>query len=736
MDALLYQLPSTLYQWGGNQLRSRLRSIISGALLLVVVFVYLANGRVIGAGDTVPASYLPISMLREFNFDLDEFTFLYDETARRTYPFVGDRPYFLRYHNDHYLSVYPPGPALLALPLYVLPVIAGMPATSAWVPRLEKLSATLITALSVLFLFWTLRELTTERWALTIASIYAFSTSSLSISSQALWQHGPSQCFLAWSLYLLVKGMRETRSIPYVGFTLASSILMRPTDAVLVLPLGLYVLHQHRSMLLQCGLCALPPLAFLLFYNYSFFGSIAGGYGPGMLDTSSWFWRTPFFEGLSGLLFSPGRGLFIYSPIFLLSLAGIGMAWTAGPLLFKYVSIGPVLGVLLYSKWGPWWGGWTYGPRLLADLAPLLCLFLYPLCKPMERWRPLKAGFITLALLSMGCHVLGAFWYDWRWDGLMGTDRHPERLWQWRDSPLVYYTNEAFYSARRGVSQVVIGLLRPATSSSSPLQLAASYSLRRLDPGPSVLPFPCGLLTISVKTVNVGKAVWLARTKHNQGMVGLGWRWFWEGQEVPASSGGELLTYDVFPRQNYEFTAGIAPPQSPAEYILEVGLLSNGVTWFSAQGVEPLRIAVHVAHPISDEFGNALAMQVIAVDDPPQLTITTDRPRYWSGDRLHVITDVVNTARVHPVDAYLALAWPDGHISFHGHSGGVMEPQGSWIPLAKGMELAKGLRLTVPVLDLPLVDMPSGCYTCYLVLTKPNTSQIIAKAQALFVLEP
>src|SRR5262245_53818813 len=70
--------------------------------------------------------------------DLDEFTFLYDETGRRTHAFVGDLPYFLRYRDGHYFSVYPPGPALLTLPLYVLPVIAGMPATSAWVVRLEK----------------------------------------------------------------------------------------------------------------------------------------------------------------------------------------------------------------------------------------------------------------------------------------------------------------------------------------------------------------------------------------------------------------------------------------------------------------------------------------------------------------------------------------------------------------------------------------------------------------------
>jgi hypothetical protein len=195
-----------------------------------------------------------------------------------------------------------------------------------------------------------------------------------------------------------------------------------------------------------------------------------------------------------------------------------------------------------------------------------------------------------VALLSMGCHVLGAFWYDLRWDGLNGTDRHPERLWQWSNSPPVYYAKDAFYSARRGISQVAIGLLRPSTSRSSPLQLAASYRLRQLEPGLSVHPYPCGRLTLSVEAVNVGKAVWLARARHNRGMVRLGWRWLREGQEVPASSASEGLLYDGFSGQRYTFTAGITPPRWPADYILEVGLVSEGVTWFSDQGVEPLPV--------------------------------------------------------------------------------------------------------------------------------------------------
>src|SRR5437870_9543736 len=162
--------------------------VLSLLLFLSVVLAYVANGRAIGSGDPLPARYLPFSLLRERNADLDEFPFLYDELARRDFPLLDGIPYFLTRRHGHYLSAYSPGPALLALPVYAGPALAGAPARL-WAARLDKLSAAVITALSVIFVFWALAGLVERRWALGIAAIYAFGTSSWSVSSQALWQH-------------------------------------------------------------------------------------------------------------------------------------------------------------------------------------------------------------------------------------------------------------------------------------------------------------------------------------------------------------------------------------------------------------------------------------------------------------------------------------------------------------------------------------------------------------------
>lgn len=451
MLSIFQKVKQKLHQLDKACLGNYLKKYGSMLLFCLAILIYLANGKVLWSGDTVPARFLPISILRELDFDLDEFPFLYDLESSKRFPLVAflfkgeDAPYFLVHRNGHYISLYPPGPALLALPIYALPVVMGLSATSNWIPYLEKLSATLIAALSVLFLFWALGELVTEKAALAIAIIYAFGTSTFSVSSQALWQHAPSQCLLSLALYFLLRGIKEVRYIPYASLVMACTIVMRPTNALIALPIGLYILHKYPHLIVRSILFALPPLSFLVLYDHVYFGSImANGYtASGVVSGSSF--STPVFEGLSGLLFSPSRGLFIYSPILIFSILGIVKSWAERVVIFRYLTIGLVLDLLLYCKWMGWDGGTGFGPRILADLSPIFCLFLYPIFKIMEGRYLLRIVFLTLGLVSIGFHALGAFWYDWTWDTNSYVEAYHDRLWSWTNSPLVYYGRAAYY---------------------------------------------------------------------------------------------------------------------------------------------------------------------------------------------------------------------------------------------------------------------------------------------------
>ena len=472
-------------------------------LFVAVALVYLANGRPIDSADTLPARYLPFSLLRAHTFDLGAFSFLYDEKAVRTYAVLDGIPYFLRYQNGHYLSAYAPGSAILALPVYALPVLLGMGPDSPWVPSLEKLSATLITALSVVVLYWALGALVSPGWALMIAAIYAFGTSSWSVSSQALWQHGPSQLFVALLLYCLTRGLTNERFLVYAGFAMTAATVMRPTNLLLALPVAAWVIYTHRHLTLRFMLFALPPAAALLLYNLVYFGTVGGGSGNSMAPTWAFFAQIPLREGLAGLLVSPSRGLFVFSPVLLFSLFGFVWVWRCGPSPFKALTVGVGLVLLLVGKWFLWWGGYTWGPRLLADTTPIFCFLLYPLADTLGRHRLLKGVFALFVVVSIGIHALGAFSYDGRWDSAANVGDDDSPLWSWRDGPLVFYGR----GVASAIGQFVPGTVnRGPTSADSPALLAASYAAKPIAAA-AVTGEP---LTVSVTATNTGRAVWLA----------------------------------------------------------------------------------------------------------------------------------------------------------------------------------------------------------------------------------
>jgi hypothetical protein len=293
-------------------------------------------------GDTVPARYLPFSVLREGNFDLNEFQFLYAQ----------ELPYYLYHLNSRYVSNYPAGPAIAALPFYLIPALGGVSPTDRLIEDVEKLAAASMVAFSVCLLYLILRRLASVQASLLITVIYALGTSSFSVSSQALWQHGPSQLALATGLYSLMRGLVEPVWIGLAGFSLAFAVICRPTDLLLILPFAVYVILYHRPQMGKFLLGVLAPGLFQLWYNYTYFGH------PFFQPYGISFWSTPLIEGLGGILLSPGCGLFVYSPLLLCSLLGMAIAWRShGDPLLRALSVGILPTLLIYGKWINWWGG-------------------------------------------------------------------------------------------------------------------------------------------------------------------------------------------------------------------------------------------------------------------------------------------------------------------------------------------------------------------------------------------
>jgi len=214
------------------------------------------------------------------------------------------------------------------------------------------------------------------------------------------------------------------------------AVVCRPTNVVVIAAFGVVALLRGRRCALGFLAGAAPFAVVLVWYNLSVAGYIAGGYAP----YGGRVWETVaqgrWLEHLAGLLLSPGRGLLIYTPVVVWSVLGAVRSVRSGirPETAACASIIAAY-VLLTSFWFNWWGGYSYGPRLLADMLPFAAALAVPVVtRPVSRWERLA---LVLTVAWSGIVQAGGVYRDTgRWNVDPPIDRTPERLWSWRYSPI------------------------------------------------------------------------------------------------------------------------------------------------------------------------------------------------------------------------------------------------------------------------------------------------------------
>jgi hypothetical protein len=201
---------------------------------------------------------------------------------------------------------------------------------------------------------------------------------------------------------------RKSGWMAFTGLLLAAGLLLRFEMAVGTALVGLYLLWQaltgrisesanseyfggHKSasqrgsesplhiLAARFTLYLLPSLLaglWLLNFNAARFGSLTEtGYNREMAFGAPW-------VGAYGLLLSPGRGLFIYSPIMILLFFGLRPAWRRlNRPYFLLLAALCLFYWLFYGSWFAWGGTWGWGPRFLMPILPLLMLFV---AEPIE----------------------------------------------------------------------------------------------------------------------------------------------------------------------------------------------------------------------------------------------------------------------------------------------------------------------------------------------------------------
>src|SRR5690242_3683795 len=98
-------------------------AVAAFALGIAAFATYMATGRTAWMGDTLPARYLPVAVLDTGTLYIDHAPLLFSPVVPRGPD--GVTPYPLRHIGDHYVSWYPIGTGVLAVPVYFVAALTG-----------------------------------------------------------------------------------------------------------------------------------------------------------------------------------------------------------------------------------------------------------------------------------------------------------------------------------------------------------------------------------------------------------------------------------------------------------------------------------------------------------------------------------------------------------------------------------------------------------------------------------
>ncbi|HZQ07538.1 MAG TPA: hypothetical protein VFD70_13235, partial [Anaerolineae bacterium] len=277
-------------------------------------------------------------------------------------------------------SKYGYGTALFAAPLYILAL---------YVPFGGLMQVTVLACAVAVAITGALVYLAAQRLNFStivsamLALLFGLATPAW-VYAKEFWSESFALVTLFGAFYVLLasRHSRQTRAAVLAGILLGLAIAVRTTN-VLLLPLyAAYGFIQFRPFQIRgrALLAFLIPVVIfslsVLFYNALRFGNpLTTGYRADE-DFSN-----PILLGAYGLLFSPGRGLFVYAPFLVALPFGVWQFWKRTGLRRELVLIVLffLLNLILFSTWYYWWGGTSWAARFLVPTLPFLVLLCAPL---------------------------------------------------------------------------------------------------------------------------------------------------------------------------------------------------------------------------------------------------------------------------------------------------------------------------------------------------------------------
>lgn len=210
-----------------------------------------------------------------------------------------------------------------------------------------------------------------------------------------LWPYGTSffsEAFLAaafiWAAVFLLEARTSRRPLPRIaiaaalivisGLTKVTSLIVAPAFVAAILVERTIVPPRRRQAAMAIGGAIALAAALQLGWNAYRFGTpLEFGYDwsetiPAMPPRAFAIEEIP--RGLAVLLFAPGKSVFVWAPVLLLSVLNAGAMWRRDRALATGLLAAAAIGLLAYGAYLFPEGGYAHGPRHLVPIIPLLAL--------------------------------------------------------------------------------------------------------------------------------------------------------------------------------------------------------------------------------------------------------------------------------------------------------------------------------------------------------------------------
>jgi len=224
----------------------------------------------------------------------------------------------------------------------------------------------------------------------------------------------------------------NSRYIPALAIILGMIVLIRPVNGLIVLiwPFAAGSFQQLKEGLHMAFKVFRKPLAGI----FAFLAVISIQLVYYKISTGSFFVYSYTGEGfnffhshLIEMLFSYKKGLFLYTPLYLISLAGLYSEWKHSKfMVFSWLGFF-ILITFVFSSWSNWYYGGSFSSRVFVEYIPVFMILLSLGVQNTVLKIPKIIFIAMVVLLTIVCQVQT---YQYRYNQIHWSEMNKEKYWE------------------------------------------------------------------------------------------------------------------------------------------------------------------------------------------------------------------------------------------------------------------------------------------------------------------